>query len=139
MKRARILHTMLRVGDMERSVRFYTEVLGMRVLRSLDQSEDHYSLTFLGYGDETDTAVLELTYNHGVSVYEMGSAYGHVAIGVEDCKAACAEVEAKGGEVVMRAQSLKGSDETIAFVRDPDGYEVELVEHADAEWLGETA
>ncbi|MEW8276230.1 MAG: lactoylglutathione lyase [Candidatus Thiodiazotropha taylori] len=138
MKRARILHTMLRVGDMERSVEFYTKVLGMRVLRTLDQAVDHYSLTFLGYGEETDTAVLELTYNYGVSVYEMGSAYGHIAIGVEDCQAACNEVVAKGGDVMMLPQRLKGSDETIAFVRDPDGYHIELVEHADGEWLGES-
>ncbi len=123
----RMLHTMLRVGDMQRSVDFYTQVMGMRVLRSFEQPEDNYSLTFLGFGDETDTCVLELTYNHGVSKYDLGTGYGHIAIGVKDCYEACADIKALGGTVIREPGPLKGSNEVIAFVSDPDGYEIELI------------
>jgi len=118
---------MLRVGDMQRSIDFYTQVLGMRVLRTLDQSADSYTLTFLGFGEETDTCVLELTFNYGVSKYDMGSAYGHLAISVDDCYTACAEIKAKGGKVIFEPALLSGSNETIAFVVDPDGYQIELI------------
>jgi len=128
MKKSRMLHTMLRVADMKRSVEFYTRVLGMRVLRTLEQPADKYSLTFLGFGDEAKTCVLELTYNYGVSKYEMGNAYGHIAISVDDCYMACVDIKSRGGTVVFEAAPLSGSDETIAFVVDPDGYQIELIQ-----------
>lgn len=127
----RMLHTMLRVGDMERSVNFYTDVLGMRVLRTLEQPEESYSLTFLGYDDESRTSVLELTYNYGVSQYDHGGAYGHIAIGVRDCRKACDAVKARGGEVTLEPVPLQGSNEVIAFVADPDGYQVELIQRPE--------
>ena len=123
----RILHTMLRVGDMQRSIDFYTQVIGMRVLRTLDQPTDNYVLTFLGFGDESKTCVLELTYNYGISEYNIGNAYGHIAISVDDCYTACADIKSKGGKVTREAGPLPGSDETIAFVVDPDGYQIELI------------
>ena len=124
----RILHTMLRVSDMSRSVSFYAHVMGMRVLRTLEQPEDNYSLTFLGFGDESDTCVLELTYNYGVSQYELGTGYGHIAIGVKDCYQACADVKVSGGRITQEPGPLKGSTEVIAFVSDPDGYQIELIQ-----------
>ena len=124
----RILHTMLRVGDMQRSIDFYTQIMGMKVLRTLEQPAEKYSLTFLGYDDESRSSVIELTENYGVSEYEMGNAYGHVAISVSDCHEACDEIKAKGGRVTLEAQPLVGSDEIIAFVTDPDGYQIELIE-----------
>lgn len=124
----RILHTMLRVGDMKRSIDFYTRVLGMKVLRTLAQTEEKYSLTFLGYGEESDTCVLELTYNDGVSGYEIGTAFGHIAISVDDCRATCSEIRAKDGNVTLDAEPLRGSNEIIAFVTDPDGYQIELIQ-----------
>lgn len=123
----RILHTMLRVGDMQRSINFYTQVIGMRVLRTLDQPKENYTLTFLGFSEESDSCVLELTYNYGISQYHMGNAYGHIAISVDDCPAACADIKSKGGEVILEPVPLSGSDETIAFVVDPDGYKIELI------------
>jgi len=123
----RILHTMLRVGDMQRSVNFYTQVIGMRVLRTLDQPKENYTLTFLGFGEESDSCVLELTYNYGTSEYNMGNAYGHIAISVDDCHAACADIKSKGGNVIYNATPLAGSNETIAFIVDPDGYQIELI------------
>ena len=128
----RILHTMLRVGDLQRSIRFYTEVLGMKLLRSTDRPEQRYSLAFVGYGDESSHAVLELTYNYGVDKYELGTAYGHVAIEVPDAAAACAAVRAKGGRVTREAGPVKGGTTVIAFVEDPDGYKIELIEHSKA-------
>lgn len=128
MKMQRILHTMLRVGDMQQSINFYTQMLGMKVLRTLDQPEQEYSLTFLGFGDESDSCVLELTYNYGVSEYETGNAFGHIAISVDDCQAACVEIKAKGGNVILEAKPLPGSDEIIAFITDPDGYQIELIQ-----------
>jgi lactoylglutathione lyase len=124
----RILHTMLRVGDLDRSIAFYTGVLGMRVLRTTDRPEQKYKLAFVGYGDESEGAVLELTYNYGVDEYELGTAYGHVAIAVPDAAAACQAVRAKGGNVTREAGPVKGGTTVIAFVQDPDGYKIELIE-----------
>jgi lactoylglutathione lyase len=119
---------MLRVGDMQRSVDFYTQVLGMKVLRTTDRPEQKYSLAFVGYDDESRATVLELTYNYGVDRYELGSAYGHVAIEVEDAARACEAVRAKGGKVTREAGPVKGGTSVIAFVEDPDGYKIEFIE-----------
>ena len=124
----RLLHTMLRVGDLDRSVRFYTEVLGMKLLRTTDRPDQKYSLAFVGYDEEDRTAVLELTYNYGVDRYEMGTAYGHVAIAVPDAHKACEEVRKRGGTVTREAGPVKGGTTVIAFVQDPDGYKIELIE-----------
>jgi lactoylglutathione lyase len=124
----RILHTMLRVGDLERSVKFYTEVLGMKLLRTTDRPEQKYSLAFVGYDSEERSAVLELTYNYGVERYELGSAYGHVAIEVADAAKACEGVKRNGGKVTREAGPVKGGTTVIAFVEDPDGYKIELIE-----------
>jgi len=124
----RILHTMLRVGDLRRSIDFYTDVLGMTLLRTTERPEQKYSLAFVGYGDESEGAVLELTHNHGVDRYDLGTAYGHIAIEVPDAAAACAAVRAKGGEVTREAGPVKGGSTVIAFVQDPDGYKIELIE-----------
>jgi len=129
----RILHTMLRVGDLARSIDFYTGVLGMRVLRTTDRPDQKYRLAFVGYGDESQHAVLELTYNYGVDRYDMGTAYGHVAIAVDDAAAACAAVKTKGGTVTREAGPVKGGTTVIAFVQDPDGYKIELIETRDGE------
>lgn len=128
----RILHTMLRVGDLQRSIDFYTKVLGMKLLRKTENTEYKYTLAFVGYGSNPDHAELELTYNYGVEKYEMGSAYGHIAISVADAYRACAEVKAAGGNVTREAGPVKGGDTVIAFVTDPDGYKVELIEHKDS-------
>jgi lactoylglutathione lyase len=124
------LHTMLRVGDMQRSVDFYTRVLGMRVLRTRDVPEHKYSLTFLGFGEGNadGSAELELTYNYGVSSYELGTAFGHLALGVPDVAAACDRIRGAGGKVVREAGPVKGGSTVIAFVEDPDGYKIELIE-----------
>lgn len=124
----RILHTMLRVGDLQRSIDFYTRVLGMQLLRSTDRPEQQYSLAFVGYGDESQHAVLELTYNHGVDRYELGTAFGHVAIGVTDVKATCERIRAAGGTITREPGPVKGGSTVIAFVQDPDGYKIELIE-----------
>jgi lactoylglutathione lyase len=124
----RILHTMLRVGNLQRSIDFYTDVLGMKVLRTTDRPEQKYTLAFVGFGDESQHAVLELTYNYGVDHYELGTAFGHVAIAVPDAAAACAAVRAKGGAVTREAGPVKGGTTVIAFVQDPDGYKIELIE-----------
>jgi lactoylglutathione lyase len=126
----RILHTMLRVGDLERSIRFYRDVLGMKLLRTADRPDQKYTLAFVGYGDESQGAVLELTYNFGVDRYDLGNAYGHVAIEVDDAKAACDAVRSKGGTVTREAGPVKGGNTVIAFVQDPDGYKIELIERA---------
>jgi lactoylglutathione lyase len=130
----RILHTMLRVGDLQRSTAFYTDVLGMRVLRTTDRPEQKYTLAFVGYGDESSGAVLELTYNYGVDKYDIGSAFGHVAIEVPNAAAACDAVRKSvpkyGGKVTREAGPVKGGTTVIAFVEDPDGYKIELIEHA---------
>ena len=124
----RLLHTMLRVGDLPRSVKFYTQVLGMKLLRTTERPEQKYSLAFVGYDDEERSAVLELTYNHGVDKYEMGGAFGHIAIGVPDVKAACERVRGAGGKVTREAGPVKGGGSVIAFVEDPDGYKIEFIE-----------
>lgn len=124
----RILHTMLRVGDLERSLAFYTEVLGMRLLRRRDYPDGRFTLAFVGYGDEADTAVLELTHNWDTTSYELGTGYGHIALEVEDAAAACAAIRARGGKVVREAGPMKHGTTVIAFVEDPDGYKVELIE-----------
>ena len=125
----RLLHTMLRVGDLDRSVKFYTEVLGMKLLRTTDRPDQKYSLAFVGYDGEDRTAVLELTYNYGVDRYEMGTAYGHVAIAVADARKACDEVRNRGGTVTREAGPVKGGTTVIAFVQDPDGYKIEFIQH----------
>ncbi len=124
----RILHTMLRVGDLDRSIAFYTEVLGMRVLRRNDYPDGKFTLAFVGYQDEADGAVLELTYNWGVDQYELGTAYGHIALEVEDACAACDEIKKRGGKVVREAGPMKHGSTVIAFVEDPDGYKIELIQ-----------
>jgi len=126
----RILHTMIRVGDLQRSIEFYTQVLGMKLLRTTDRPEQKYSLAFVGYGQEADAAVLELTYNYGVDRYDLGSGFGHVAIEVPNAAAACEAVRAKGGKVTREAGPVKGGTTVIAFVEDPDGYKIELIERA---------
>ncbi|MDT3677909.1 MAG: lactoylglutathione lyase [Burkholderiaceae bacterium] len=128
----RILHTMLRVGDLQRSTDFYTRVMGMRVLRTTDRHDQGYSLAFVGYGDESTDAVLELTWNHGVQRYDLGSAYGHIAIEVSDAAQACERIRAAGGNVVREAGPVKGGSTVIAFVEDPDGYKIELIERSGA-------
>lgn len=127
----RILHTMLRVGDLQRSVDFYTKVLGMKLLRTSDNPEYKYTLAFVGYGNNPDHAELELTYNYGQDKYEMGTAYGHIAISAEDIYAACARVKENGGNVTRQPGPVKGGSTVIAFVTDPDGYKVELIERKE--------
>jgi lactoylglutathione lyase len=124
----RILHTMLRVGDLQRSIDFYTKVLGMKLLRKRDKPEHKYTLAFLGYGSNPEHAELELTYNYGVDTYELGTAYGHLAIAVEDAYKACDAVKALGGNVTREAGPVKGGTTVIAFIRDPDGYMIELIQ-----------
>ena len=124
----RLLHTMLRVGNLDASVRFYTEVLGMKLLRTTDRPDQKYSLAFVGYDDEDRASVLELTYNYGVDRYEMGTAYGHIALAVPDAHRACEEVRRRGGTVTREAGPVKGGTTVIAFVQDPDGYKIELIE-----------
>lgn len=128
----RILHTMLRVGDLERSIKFYQDVLGMRLLRSSENPEYKYSLAFLGYADEDESAVIELTYNWGITEYELGTAYGHIAIGVDDIYATCEAVKASGGKITREAGPVKGGTTVIAFVEDPDGYKIEFIENKQA-------
>lgn len=126
------LHTMLRVGDLQRSIDFYTRVLGMKLLRTSDNPEYQYTLAFVGYGSNPDHAELELTYNYGVSHYEMGTAYGHIALGVEDVVATCEKIKQAGGNVTREAGPVKGGSTIIAFVTDPDGYKVELIQRLTA-------
>ncbi len=124
----RILHTMLRVGDLERSLAFYTGVLGMTLLRRHDYPEGKFTLAFVGYGPEAEQAALELTHNWGTDRYELGTGYGHVALEVDDAYAACAEIKARGGVVTREAGPMKHGTTVIAFVQDPDGYKVELIQ-----------
>lgn len=126
----RLLHTMLRVGDLDRSLAFYTEVLGMRLLRRQDYPEGKFTLAFVGYQDEAEGAVIELTHNWGVESYELGTAYGHVALAVPDAHAACDAIRARGGKVVREAGPMKHGSTVIAFVEDPDGYKIELIQAA---------
>jgi len=124
----RILHTMIRVGDLERSLRFYTEVLGMRLLRRQDYPEGKFTLAFVGYEDESSGAVIELTYNWDVDRYELGTGFGHIAIEVPDAYAACDEIKKRGGTVAREAGPMKHGTTVIAFVIDPDGYKLELIQ-----------
>ncbi|MDD0823973.1 lactoylglutathione lyase [Mannheimia sp. AT1] len=128
----RILHTMLRVGDLERSVKFYTEVLGMRLLRRSENEQYKYSLAFLGYADESESAVIELTYNWGVDKYELGTAYGHIALGVDDIYATIESIRAAGGKITREPGPVLGGTTVIAFAEDPDGYKIEFIENKDA-------
>jgi lactoylglutathione lyase len=124
----RILHTMLRVGDLQRSIDFYTRIMGMHLLRTTERPEQGYSLAFVGYGSNPEQAEIELTYNHGVSAYELGTAYGHIALGMKDIYAACEKIRAGGGAVTREPGPVKGGTTVIAFVTDPDGYKIELIE-----------
>jgi lactoylglutathione lyase len=124
----RLLHTMLRVGDLQRSVKFYTDVLGMKLLRTTDRPEQKYSLAFVGYDSEDRASVIELTYNYGVDRYDLGGGFGHLAIGVPDVKGACERVRNNGGKVTREAGPVKGGTTVIAFVEDPDGYKIEFIE-----------
>ncbi|WP_417655958.1 lactoylglutathione lyase [Pseudidiomarina aestuarii] len=128
----RLLHTMLRVGDLQRSIDFYTQALGMQLLRTSENEAYKYSLAFVGYGDERDHSVLELTYNWGVSEYEHGEAFGHLAIAVEDIYETCDQLRAAGADVYREPGPVKGGSTVIAFVRDPDGYAIELIERKPA-------
>jgi lactoylglutathione lyase len=124
----RILHTMLRVGNLQRSIDFYTTVLGMTLLRTTDRPEQQYTLAFVGYGNNPEHAELELTYNYGVDHYDIGTAFGHIAISVQDAAQTCTAVKAQGGNVTREAGPVKGGTSIIAFVQDPDGYKIELIE-----------
>lgn len=129
----RILHTMLRVGDLERSIKFYTEVLDMRLLRRSENEQYKYSLAFLGYADESESAVIELTYNWGVNKYELGTAYGHIALGVDDIFATIESVRTAGGKITREPGPVLGGKTVIAFAEDPDGYKIEFIENKDAQ------
>jgi lactoylglutathione lyase len=127
----RILHTMIRVGDLERSIRFYTEVLGMRLLRRKDYPEGRFTLAFVGYGPESEEAVIELTHNWDTASYALGDGFGHVAIAVDDIHGACDRIRAQGGVITREPGPMKHGSTVIAFVRDPDGYAIELIETRD--------
>ena len=124
----RLLHTMLRVGDMQRSIDFYTKSMGMQLLRTTDRPDQKYSLAFVGYADESQQAVIELTYNYGVTSYDLGSGFGHIAIGVDDIHGTCDRVKAAGALVTREPGPVKGGTTVIAFVQDPDGYKIELIQ-----------
>lgn len=124
----RILHTMIRVGDLERSIRFYTEVLGMRLIRRHEYPEGKFTLAFVGYGEEKESAVIELTHNWDTSSYDLGNGFGHIAIEMDDVYKACEEVKQKGGKVVREAGPMKNSNLVIAFIEDPDGYKIEFIQ-----------
>ncbi|HEY9042361.1 MAG TPA: lactoylglutathione lyase [Rheinheimera sp.] len=127
----RMLHTMLRVGDLDKSIAFYTEVLGMKLLRQSENTEYKYTLAFVGYGDESDNTVLELTYNWGTDSYDLGNAFGHIALEVENVYDACDKIRAKGGVISREPGPVKGGTTEIAFVRDPDNYAIELIQKKD--------
>ena len=124
----KLLHTMLRVGDLQRSIDFYTRLLGMKLLRTTERPEQKYSLAFVGYGSNPDHAEIELTHNHGVDSYELGTAYGHIALGVPDIYGACDKIRAGDGNITREPGPVKGGDTVIAFITDPDGYKIELIE-----------
>ncbi|MEH0833827.1 lactoylglutathione lyase [Pectobacterium cacticida] len=128
----RLLHTMLRVGNLQRSIDFYTQVLGMRLLRTSENTEYKYTLAFVGYTEESEGAVIELTYNWGVEHYELGNAFGHIALGVDDVAATCERIRQAGGKVTREAGPVKGGTTIIAFIEDPDGYKIELIENTHA-------
>ncbi|MEJ1930361.1 lactoylglutathione lyase [Nostoc sp. NIES-2111] len=124
----RLLHTMLRVGNLEESLKFYCDVLGMKLLRRKDYPGGEFTLAFVGYGDESDNSVIELTYNWGVDKYELGNAYGHIALGVDDIYATCESIRNQGGKVTREPGPMKHGSTVIAFVEDPDGYKIELIQ-----------
>ncbi len=124
----KILHTMLRISNIERSIKFYTEILGMVVIRTLKQPTEKYTLIFLGYGEESDTAVIELTYNEGIRFYDLGNGYGHIAIGVENIRQTTNIIKQRGWPIDLEPKRLKNSNEIVAFISDPDGYKIELIE-----------
>ena len=126
----RILHTMIRVGNLDRSLAFYTDVLGMRLLRRNDYPEGKFTLAFVGYQEESEGPVLELTYNWGVDSYEIGTGYGHLALAVDDAYVACEQIKARGGKVTREAGPMKGGTRVIAFAEDPDGYKIELIQRS---------
>lgn len=126
----RLLHTMIRVGDLEKSIAFYTEIFGMKLLRRKDYPEGRFTLAFVGYGDESENSVIELTHNWDTDSYDIGNGYGHMAIGVDDAYKACEAIKAKGGDVVREAGPMKHGTTVIAFVKDPDGYMIELIQTA---------
>lgn len=128
MSNGRVLHTMVRVGDLDRSIEFYTQVLGMQLLRKSENAEYQYTLAFVGYGDESEGAVIELTYNWDTSEYDLGTGYGHIAIGFDDIYTACDAIKAAGGVVTREPGPVKGGSTHIAFVKDPDGYMIELIQ-----------
>uniref|UniRef100_A0A3B0LW92 Lactoylglutathione lyase n=1 Tax=Arsenophonus endosymbiont of Trialeurodes vaporariorum TaxID=235567 RepID=A0A3B0LW92_9GAMM len=128
----RLLHTMLRVGDLQRSIYFYTEILDMRLLRTSENTKYQYSLGFVGFDDESKGAVIELTYNWGVEHYQMGTAFGHIALGVDNVADTCSSIRRTGGKVTREAGPVKGGSTIIAFVEDPDGYQIELIENKNA-------
>ncbi len=132
MSNNRILHTMLRVGDLERSIKFYTDIMGMKLLRKNENAEYKYTLAFVGYSDESEGAVIELTYNWGVEAYDLGNAYGHIAIGVDDIYQTCQVIKDAGGDVTREPGPVKGGTTHIAFIKDPDGYMVELIQNKQA-------
>ena len=124
----RVLHTMIRVGDLDRSIKFYTDVLGMKLLRKKDYPDGKFTLAFVGYGPETEQAVVELTYNWGTDKYDLGNAFGHIALEVDDAYQACAEIKKRGGKVTREAGPMKLGSSVIAFVEDPDGYKIEFIQ-----------
>jgi len=124
----RLLHTMLRVGNLQRSINFYTQAMGMQLLRVTQRPDQQYDLAFVGFGSNPDHAEIELTYNYGVSSYDLGTAYGHIALGVPDVAAACEKIRAAGGLITREPGLVKGGNIMIAFVQDPDGYKIELIE-----------
>ncbi len=124
----RLLHTMLRVGNLQRSINFYTQILGMKLIRTSENAQYKYTLAFVGYGTNPDHAEIELTYNWGVESYDIGTAYGHIALGVPDAYAACAQIRASGGNITREPGPVKGGSTVIAFVTDPDGYKIELIQ-----------
>lgn len=129
----RILHTMIRVGNLQRSIDFYTKTMGMKLLRTSENPEYEYSLAFVGYDDESTTSVIELTYNWGTESYNHGNAFGHIAIGVDDVAKTCSIIKHAGGKVTREAGPVKGGTTVIAFVEDPDGYKIELIQNNQVE------
>ncbi len=135
----RVLHTMLRVGDLERSLQFYCEVLGMQLLRRKDYPSGRFTLAFVGYGDERENAVIELTHNWDTTEYELGTAYGHIALGVADIQATCEAIRKRGGRITREPGPMKHGSTVIAFVEDPDGYKIELIQMGTQGWAQDTA
>ncbi|AJA44250.1 lactoylglutathione lyase [Frischella perrara] len=129
----RVLHTMIRVGDLQRSIDFYTKIMGMKLLRTSENPEYQYSLAFVGYDDESTASVIELTYNWGTKEYDHGNAFGHIAIGVDDVAETCQRIKMAGGKVTREAGPVKGGKTIIAFVEDPDGYKIELIQNSQAD------